>query len=245
MSNNSTLLRECQERLNYEFRDVALLQAALRHASSASSRRESNERLEFLGDAVLDLVICQDLYERLPNALEGELTKIKSAVVSRRVCACVADKLRLPEALTLGQGMEPDDHLPRSLAAAVLESIIAAIYLDGGLEPVRAFILEHAEDEIRKAVHSDHQYNFKSQLQQHAQRRLHATPTYELLDEKGPDHSKCFEIAVTVGRQQFPGAWGPNKKDAEQKAAWLALRELGAVTGEFPEFDVDVESSTL
>ena len=180
----------------------------------------------------------------LANALEGELTKIKSAVVSRRVCARVADKLRLPEALTLGQGMEPDDRLPRSLAAAVLESIIAAIYLDGGFEPVRAFILTHMSDEIRQAAHSDHQYNFKSQLQQYAQRRMRATPTYELLDEKGPDHSKCFEIAVTVGRQQFPGAWGPNKKDAEQKAAWLALRALGAVDGEFPEPDADANGET-
>ena len=242
MSKSSSLLRECQERLNYQFRDVSLLQAALTHASSASSRRDSNERLEFLGDAVLDLVICQELYERLPHALEGELTKIKSAVVSRRVCAQVADQLHLPEALTLGQGMEPNDRLPRSLAAAVLESVIAAIYLDGGLDSVRAFILEHMKGEIREAVHSDHQYNFKSQLQQHAQRRLRATPTYELLDEKGPDHSKCFEIAVTVGRQQFPGAWGPNKKDAEQKAAWLALRELGAVTGEFPEPDADTDT---
>jgi ribonuclease-3 len=239
MPTKSNLLRDCQERLNYSFHDISLLKAALTHASSANSRRESNERLEFLGDAVLDLVICQELYERLPAALEGELTKIKSAVVSRRVCARVADRLRLPEALTLGQGIEPDDHLPRSLAAAVLESIIAAIYLDGGLEPVRNFILTHMEDEIRKTAHSDHQYNFKSQLQQYAQRRLRATPTYELLDEKGPDHSKCFEIAVTVGRHQFPGAWGPNKKDAEQKAAWLALRELGAVKGKFPELDAE------
>jgi ribonuclease-3 len=244
MSMNSSLLRDCQERLNYQFHDISLLQAALTHASSANSRRDSNERLEFLGDAVLDLVICQNLYERLPSALEGELTKIKSAVVSRRVCARVADKLRLPEALTLGQGMEPDDRLPRSLAAAVLESIIAAMYLDGGLEAVRAFILTQMEDEIRRAVHSDHQYNFKSQLQQYAQRRLRSTPTYELLDEKGPDHSKCFEIAVTVGRQQFPSAWGPNKKDAEQKAAWLALRELGAVSGEFPEPDVEPDAGT-
>ena len=242
MSKSSTVLRKCQERLNYEFRDVSLLKVALTHASSADSRRDSNERLEFLGDAVLDLVICQDLYERLPEALEGDLTKIKSAVVSRRVCARVADQLRLPEALTLGQGMEPDDHLPRSLAAAVLESVIAAIYLDGGLEAARKFILTRMAEEISTATYSDHQYNFKSQLQQYAQRRLRATPVYELLDEKGPDHAKCFEIAVTVGAQQFSGAWGPNKKEAEQKAAWLALQELGAVTGEFPELHTDIES---
>ena len=239
MSEKLAVLEQCQARLGYQFKDLSLLKAALTHASSAEMRRDSNERLEFLGDAVLDLVICHDLYEKLPNALEGELTKIKSAVVSRRVCARVADKLHLPEALTLGQGMEPGANLPRSLSAAVLESIIAALYLDGGLEPVRTFILTHMRDEINRAGSSDHQFNFKSQLQQHAQRHLHSSPQYELLDEKGPDHAKCFEIAVTVGGQQFPGAWGPNKKDAEQKAAWLALKQLGVVQGEFPESDAE------
>ena len=232
MPKDSALLEECQERLQYHFKDLALLQAALTHSSSANSRWDSNERLEFLGDAILSLVVCQELFERLPRALEGELTKVKSAVVSRRVCARVADQLHLPEALRLGQGMEPGDHLPRSLAAAVLESVIAAIYLDGGLDAARAFILSHMEEEIQRANQSDHQYNFKSQLQQHAQRYLHATPVYELLDEKGPDHAKCFEIAVSVGTRQFPGAWGPNKKEAEQKAAWIALEKLGLVSGD-------------
>jgi len=241
---NSTPLEQCQERLRYRFRDVEMLRFALVHASSATSRKESNERLEFLGDAVLDLVVCQELYERLPNALEGELTKIKSAVVSRRVCSRVADALRLPEALTLGQGMEPGEHLPRSLGAAALEAVIAAIYLDGGLEPARTFILEHMRDEIQKACRSDHQYNFKSQLQQHAQRHLKATPIYEFLDEKGPDHSKCFEVAVSVGDRQFPGAWGPNKKEAEQHAAWIALRELGLIDEEFSEGDRNISADT-
>ncbi len=240
MPNNSVLLETCQKRLDYHFRDLALLRSALTHASSADSRRNSNERLEFLGDAVLDLVVCQELFERLPHALEGELTKIKSAVVSRRVCAHVADKLHLPESLTLGQGMEPDEHLPKSLAAAALESVIAAIYLDGGLEPARKFILAQMDEEIRKATRSDHQYNFKSQLQQYAQRHLNAVPVYELLDEKGPDHAKCFEIAVSVGSHQFPGAWGPNKKEAEQKAAWLALQKLGLIKEGSAEPEADV-----
>ena len=231
------ILEQCQQRLGYRFRDPGLLKAALTHASCANSRQDSNERLEFLGDAVLELVVCQALYERLPRALEGELTKIKSAVVSRRVCARVADRLRLPEALKLGQGIEAGEHLPRSVAAAVLESVIAAIYLDGGLEPARQFILREMQPEISRACQSDHQYNFKSQLQQYAQRHLRGTPVYELLDEQGPDHAKCFEVAVSIGARQFPGAWGPSKKDAEQKAAWMALRELGVVEGEFLETD--------
>lgn len=229
MSVETDYLAQCQERLGYRFRDPRMLRAALTHSSSADVRGDSNERLEFFGDAVLGLVICQALFERLPDAQEGELTKIKSAVVSRRVCARVSDALRLGEFLQLGQGMEGGEQLPRSLSAAVLEAVIAAIYLDGGLEPACRFILTQFDDELRATTESGHQFNYKSQLQHHAQRELGATPEYDILDEKGPDHSKCFEIAVSIGVRQFPGGWGPSKKEAEQKAALLALRELGVV----------------
>ena len=222
----SPQLIECQERIGYVFKDPALLRAALTHSSSAAARQESNERMEFLGDAVLGLVICQALYEQLPNAMEGELTKIKSAVVSRRLCAQVADTLKLADCLILGQGIDNGEHLPRSLAAAVLESVVGAIFLDGGLDPVRDFILRNMGEVVRQAVESEHQFNYKSHLQQYAQRVLNATPQYELLDEKGPDHAKCFEIAVVIGGRQFASAWGPNKKQAEQKAAYTALSEL-------------------
>ena len=224
-----TVLQTCQERVGYRFHDADLLKLALHHASSADHRRDSNERMEFLGDAVLGLVVCQALYERLPNALEGEMTKIKSAVVSRRTCARVAHALQLTEGLVVGQGMDQGEHLPSSLAAGTLEAVIAAIYLDGGLEAAREFILRHMEDELQKATDSQHQFNYKSHLQQWAQRELSATPLYELLDEKGPDHSKCFEVAVTINGRQFPSAWGPNKKEAEQKAARLALITLDQI----------------
>lgn len=222
-------LDECQDRMGYRFTALSLLYSAMTHSSSADTRRDSNERMEFLGDAVLGLVICHELYDRLPDAMEGELTKIKSAVVSRRVCAQVADRLRLTESLMLGQGMEPDEHLPKSLAAGTLEAVVAAIYLDGGYEAARDFILRSFEPEIAATAESDHQFNYKSQLQQFAQKSMNATPQYELLDEKGPDHAKCFEVAVSIGHRQFPGAWGPSKKEAEQKAARLALETLGLV----------------
>lgn len=225
----------CQKRIGYKFRDLDLLRSALTHASSAGTRQESYERMEFLGDAVLGLVICEELYKRLPDAMEGELTKIKSAVVSRKICAMVADKLQLGEALRLGQGIEVGENLPRSLAAAVYEAITAAVYLDGGIEPAREFILKHMEEHLRAAIESEHQFNFKSQLQQECQRQFGATPQYELLDEKGPDHSKCFEIAVSVRGRQFPSAWGPSKKEAEQKAARLALESLGVLPPEEPD----------
>ena len=223
------LLDELQQRTGYTFRDPKLLREAMTHASSASTRQESNERLEFLGDAVLGVVVCQAVYQRLPDSLEGELTKVKSAVVSRRVCARVADRLHLTLPLILGQGMDSNGVLPKSLAAGVFEAFVGAIYLDGGLAPARRFILANMSAEIELAARSEHQFNFKSQLQQHAQRHFESTPSYELLDEKGPDHSKCFEVAVTIGLNRFPSAWGPSKKEAEQKAARRALVEIGAI----------------
>ena len=238
MSSNGQLLQGLQERSGYHFNDLKLLREAMTHASSADHRRDSNERLEFLGDAVLGLVVCQAVFQRLPEALEGELTKIKSAVVSRRICARVADKLRLTEPLILGQGMGMAE-LPKSLAAGVFEAFVGAMYIDGGLDPARRFILANMSAEIEHAARSDHQFNFKSQLQQYSQRHLSAAPQYELLDEKGPDHSKCFEIAVNVGGRQFASAWGPSKKEAEQKAAHTALVELGALTQPSREYAVE------
>lgn len=117
--------------------------------------------------------------------------------------------------------------LPSSVAAAVLESIIAAIYLDGGLKPARDFILKQMVPFIEEAAGSSHQHNFKSALQQYAQKHLPVTPVYVLLDEKGPDHAKCFEICVELQGRRHSSAWAASKKEAEQKAALLALSELG------------------
>ena len=235
-------LQGVQELIGYQFKDPQLLAYALTHASSADSRLQSNERLEFLGDAILGMVVCHNLYERFPDYLEGELTKIKSAVVSRRTCALIAEELDLPQHLFLGKGMTGRSQLPSSLAAAVYESLIAAIFLDSGdLECVSRFILETASRHITQAAESEHQRNFKSQLQQYAQKVLSTTPMYELLDEKGPDHSKCFEISVVIKGRRHTGAWGPSKKEAEQKAAYLALRELNIIeaSSEFEPGDAD------
>ena len=229
-----------QEAIGYQFRDPQILAAALTHASVADSRLNSNERLEFLGDAILGLVVCHELYRRFPDYLEGELTKVKSAVVSRRTCAQIAQKLGLPKYLFIGKGMTSRSQLPSSLAAAAYESLIAAIYIDSGeLEAVRHFILTTMSPHISQAAASQHQRNYKSQLQQYAQRVLSATPAYNLMDEKGPDHSKCFEVSVVIDGRRHASAWGPSKKEAEQKAAYLALRELGVIESS-AEFDPDL-----
>ena len=224
---NLELQKRAESVLGYTFKNPALLKEALTHASIAESRLHSNERMEFLGDAVLDLIICEALYLRFPELLEGDLTKIKSAVVSRRTCAEVSQETGLIDLLIIGKGISSREQMPSSLAAAVYESIVAAIYLDGGFEVVKQYVLRTMTPKIDSIASNTHQQNYKAVLQQHAQQSLGATPTYELLDEKGPDHSKCFEVCVCVDGRRFTSAWGPNKKMAEQKAALLALEELG------------------
>jgi ribonuclease-3 len=221
-------LRERAEKvLGYRFRSDALLREALTHSSIADNRLDSNERMEFLGDAVLDLIVCEALYRRFPTYMEGELTKVKSAVVSRRTCAEVSDETGLTDLLIIGKGISSRAAMPSSLAAAVYESIVAGIYLDGGFEVVKEYVLRTMNPKIEAIASNGHQENYKALLQQHAQRLLGGPPTYELLDEKGPDHSKCFEVGVSVEGRRFTSAWGPNKKMAEQKAALQALEELG------------------
>lgn len=215
--------------LGYQFKHPELLDKSLTHASIASTRLESNERMEFLGDAILDAVVCEALYRKFPKLLEGELTKIKSAVVSRRTCAEIATETGLAELLVIGKGLSSRPTMPHSLAAAVYESIVAAIYLDGGYEPAKEYILRTIYSKIDRIASNTYQQNFKAALQQHAQKMMGAAPIYELLDEKGPDHSKCFEVCVSVNGRRFRSAWGPNKKLAEQKAALLALGELGII----------------
>ncbi|MFQ5412529.1 MAG: ribonuclease III [Phycisphaerae bacterium] len=222
-------LESCQRAIGYQFKDPALLASALTHASIASNRLDSNERLEFLGDAVLGMIVCQYLYDHFPEDLEGGLTKIKSTVVSGKTCAEISDSLGLADCLFLGNGISSRAKLPTSVLAAVFESLIAALMIDAGLEITRAFILKHVIPFIDQAAASEHQQNFKSQLQQHAQKELASTPAYELLDEKGPDHSKCFEVAVRINGRRFSSAWGPSKKEAEQKAAFSALVELNLI----------------
>ena len=219
-------LAMCQRRINYQFQDENLLLAALTHASGAEHRLASNERLEFLGDAILGAVVCEVLFHRYPDYLEGDLTKIKSVVVSRVSCAKVSEALGLHDCLFVGKGMATSRQVPLSLLADVFESLVAAVYLDGGNQAARQFIMEYLGPEIELAEAGELGGNYKSLLQQLAQREFGSTPTYQLVDEKGPDHAKCFKVAAQVGGQRYHAAWGRNKKEAEQRAASNALAEL-------------------
>lgn len=224
-------LSHCEQVLQYEFRDRELLRRCLTHASIARTRLESNERLEFLGDAILGASICDILYRQFPEETEGELTRIKSAVVSRTTCAKLSRNLGLDRFLIMGKGLGGVASVPSSVMAAVFESLVAGLYLDGGYAAAFRFVERVVQPEIERIVASAHGGNFKSLLQQYVQKTQGEPPVYLLLDEKGPDHSKCFEIAVTLGTTQYAPAWGPNKKVAEQRAAenaWCQLHGLPA-----------------
>lgn len=228
------VLSRCEERIGYRFQNRKLLTSALTHASGADHRLASNERLEFLGDAILGFVVCEMLYRTFPDFLEGDLTKIKSVVVSRQTCAKISHALELQEFLIVGKGMAASQSVPPSLMADAFESIVAAIYLDGGEPAAREFIERMLQPEIDLTHSGDNGSNYKSQLQQLAQREFGSTPVYQLLDEKGPDHSKCFKISAQVGGQRYMAAWGRNKKEAEQRAACNALSELVGLAAPYP-----------
>jgi len=233
MDNND--LETLQNKLKYKFKDIKLLEQAMTHCSSVTNRFDSNERLEFFGDAVLDMVICEFIYAAYEDMDEGNLTQLKSSVVSRKSCSIVAEPLELGKYTILGKGSEKLESLNGSVAAGVLEAVIAAIYLDGGYKKVKKFIIDNFAYLIEQTAQSQHKGNYKSILQHYTQKKNNSTPHYEIVDEQGPDHNKCFESEALLGRKSLGRGWGVNKKQADQKAAHNALINLGLIdpdTGE-------------
>ncbi len=237
MSLDEAVRASVEAAVGYTFRDPALIARALTHASLANHPTESNERLELLGDSVLGFVVCEHLFERYLEADEGELTKIKSFLVSRRKCADFAVEAGLVKFMALGKGLS-SGAIPGSIAAAAFEAIIAAIYLDGGMEHARTFVMRYVEPHVDSTERMGHQMNFKSVLQQVTQSTELGAPTYLVVDQRGPDHEKSFEICVVVGKKRFASSWAGNKKNAEQAAALLALRELGHAIGDEPNVQI-------
>lgn len=242
MTSTEEILQQCETRIGYEFRDKALLRRCLTHSSSAETRLDSNERLEFLGDAVLGLLICEHLFQLYPDQREGQLTQMKSWLVSRQTCARIARTLELESLVFVGRGLQV---IPDSILSAVVESLVAGIYFDGGLDAARSFILTAFRTELTLCQPVDAE-NFKSQLQEHTQRELGKTPDYVVREETGPDHAREFVIAARVGDLYFESGRGRSKKEAEQQAARNALLALLHPPVETPESDHSVipESET-
>lgn len=222
---NDPDLLDLQRRLRYTFQQPELLQRALTHASSKDRDRPSNERLEFLGDAVLGLAVGHFLFWAYPQLQEGALTRIRAAAVSAKGLARFARDLRLQDVVRLGRGLHRDT-LPNSVLANVLEGVVGAIYLDGGLEPARDFALWGLAQVIDDEIAARNQPNWKSLLQEFAQHARHLTPQYRTLSSSGPDHAKHFVVAAYLGDHELARGTGKPKKAAEQLAARNALHLL-------------------
>jgi len=234
LTREQTKIEACQEAIGYRFQRPELLRAALTHTSGANTRAASNERLEFLGDSVLGLVTCKLLFKRFPDYDEGDLTKVKSVVVSRKTCAIFSRSLGLGGFMFLGKGVGAFGEIPSNMHADVFEALVAAIFLDGGWEEAKHFILRFIEPVVERVAEESVGSNSKSHFQHVIQRQWGGTPRYLVLDEQGPDHDKCFKMAAEVEGHRFPAAWGRTKKEAEAKAALNALAEIEGTELPYP-----------
>lgn len=211
--------------LPHAFRDERLLELALTHASTGAS--EDNERLEFLGDAVLDLVVAEELYRVAPALDEGAMTELKAWVVSRKVLAGATRELGLEERARVGGGLR-DRALTSSMLANLYEAALAAVYLDAGLEAARDFVRATLAAPLARVQAQKSAPNEKQVLQRLSQLETGVPPAYVLLQERGHAHAKAFLVAAEVGARRFPSAWGRTLKEAERWAAHEALLVLDA-----------------
>lgn len=228
-----TDLATLQQTLGVFFSDASLLEQALVHSSYLNENPNlaptSNERLEFLGDAVLGLVVAEKLYQDFPYFSEGEMTKLRAALIRRDTLARMARAIRLGDYLYLGKGEETSDgrHKPANLASA-LEAVIAAIFLDQGSSIARNFILRLFDIELEKAASQGVGIDYKSELQELIQAREQQTPTYHVVEAIGPGHDRRFTIEVRLDESVLGSGSGKSKKAAETEAARSALAKLSA-----------------
>ncbi len=223
------MIKDLETAMGYRFKNIMLLQNALTHSSYANERwhdsLKSNERLEFLGDSVLGMVVAEHLYTTFPDRPEGELTRMRADMVCERALAAVAERLELGKHLLLGHGEEQGGGRSRdSILADAVESVIAASFLDGGMTAAEAF--------IRKFVLCDvssvqlHNVDYKTALQEKVQQKKNQVLAYLLTGESGPDHDKRFEVAVCLNGDEVGRGIGSSKKRAEQAAARAAMEKL-------------------
>lgn len=204
----------------HSFRDESLLQLALTHSSLHAAR--DNERLEFLGDAALDLVVAEELFHHHGDLPEGDLTELKAWVVSRKTLAEAASEMDLGSLLRLGPGLK-ERALPRSVLANVYEAVLGAVYLDAGLEAARAYVMTTLAKPLQQVRSRSQGQNPKQRFQQVCQRDHGALPVYVVLDDRGEAHARAFLVAADAGNVRYPSAWGRTRKEAEMWAAYEAL----------------------
>jgi ribonuclease-3 len=224
-----TTLARCEERLGHAFADRELLLSALTHASNKLEAGRSNERLEFLGDAVLGTIVSRILFDEHPDFEEGRMTKARAQIVSRRSIAEIGQKLSLHEFVVVGKMFATRSHIASSVLSNAVEAIVAAIYLDGGMAAATAFVERHFRGVIEHAASEPGGRDWKSLLGQWVQANAQPSPKYVVLSTAGADHSRTFELCVAIGKRRFQPSFGRSKKEAEQRAARAALRELSVI----------------
>ena len=227
-------LESFAEKIGVKFNDMSLLRTAVTHRSYLNENKgvglEHNERLEYLGDAVLELIITSYLFRKYPKKAEGELTAYRSALVNAVSLMKVADHINLNDYILLSKGEAKDTGRARNIILAnAVEAIIGAIYMDQGYNPAAQFIADHLLDilDIEEIVKNKSWLDAKSRFQEKAQEKNGVTPTYKTLKEVGPDHDKQFTLGVFIGDVQIATGSGPSKQEAEQKAAEKALELKG------------------
>ncbi len=226
------MIKDLEEAIGYRFRNLALLQNALSHSSYANERYHnslmSNERLEFLGDSILGMLVADHLYRNFPDRPEGELTRMRADMVCERTLSKVANELKLGDHLLLGRGEEQGGGRSRnSILADAVESVIAACYLDGGMDAAVQFVQKFIL--VNVPVSRMHNVDYKTALQELVQQKKHQVLAYRLVGESGPDHDKQFVVELTLNGQLVGTGTGSSKKRAEQMAACEAIKKL------FPE----------
>ena len=229
-----------QSNIGYRFKDKSLLVAALKHRSVlpllSEDRSKSNERLEFLGDAVLDFIIAEYFYHLFPSLAEGELTKLRSVIASGSVLVRAAQKIELGKFILISPNEERTGGRDRaSILEDAFEALIGAIYLDGGREAAVDFVETHLLGNWKEVVQQKEFVNYKSLILEHVQSRQWSAPVYALREESGPDHLKRFVVEVLINGVIHGRGEGKSKKAAEQQAAYSTARQLGLISGSQPD----------
>jgi len=230
-NNETSNIPALEQRINYVFKDKGTVLTAITHSSYANEKKarklKYNERIEFLGDSVLSLTISEHLYKRYPDLPEGELTVTRAKIVCENSLSRCAADIGLGELLLLGKGEELSGGRSKSsILSDAYEALIGAIYMDGGFETAKAFILRHMEDIIKNSMQGKLFYDYKTQLQEKIQQKGDQQITYSVIDEKGPDHNKTFVTQIKINDVICGQGSGRSKKESEQNAARDALDKL-------------------
>ena len=223
-------MERLEQNLKYTFKNKELLKNALAHSSYANEKKgsaTSNERLEFLGDSVLSIIVSEHIYKNFPNLPEGQLTRLRASLVCEKTLCEFSKQLQVGDYLLLGKGERANGGCERpSILADAFEAILAAIYLDGGMEPAKRHVLRFVQSELSHLEHENFKY-YKTELQEIIQRNPEEKLTYVLKGESGPDHDKCFTVEVHLNSNVIVKGSGHSKKNAEQAAARQALELMG------------------